>query len=327
MQDLTSAVNAKNGSFLGSVRSRDSADETRQTPKPGNARHTPVIGGQSPDGRGSPALTWLLALLDAAGSGPPGATVRQCPAHHDTAPSLSVGTGHDGKVLLHCHAGCTWQQVLTALALSPGFLRTPPPLRPATWANIYIPAIAFPPIEVRGGHPAGRGLRLAAVHDYGQHRLERWRHPATGAKDLRWFTIRDGVAIPGLFGTKVASLPLYREHEAKMAVATGEPVIVCESESSVDAFNKAGIYATTWAGGAGAPNLDRLAAVLVGANVVLVPDADPPGRECGRRIWDALHPVASSLRCILPGEGQDARDLLAAKGPLAFISGRQDHAG
>ncbi len=30
----------------------------------------------------------------------------RCPAHHDRNPSLSIKVGHDGRVLLHCHAGC-----------------------------------------------------------------------------------------------------------------------------------------------------------------------------------------------------------------------------
>jgi hypothetical protein len=29
-----------------------------------------------------------------------------CPAHHDRHPSLSIGIGKEGQVLLHCHAGC-----------------------------------------------------------------------------------------------------------------------------------------------------------------------------------------------------------------------------
>ena len=32
--------------------------------------------------------------------------VVRCPAHDDRNPSLSISTGKDGKVLLHCHAGC-----------------------------------------------------------------------------------------------------------------------------------------------------------------------------------------------------------------------------
>src|SRR5262249_32653904 len=42
-----------------------------------------------------------------------------CPAHHDRIPSLSVSEGDDGRVLLCCHAGCTFEQVVEALSLQP----------------------------------------------------------------------------------------------------------------------------------------------------------------------------------------------------------------
>jgi hypothetical protein len=38
-----------------------------------------------------------------------------CPAHHDTNASLSIRSGHDRKVLVHCHAGCEQAQVIGAL--------------------------------------------------------------------------------------------------------------------------------------------------------------------------------------------------------------------
>jgi DNA primase len=38
-----------------------------------------------------------------------------CPAHDDRHPSLSVGTGAEGRLLLHCFTGCPFAAVLTAL--------------------------------------------------------------------------------------------------------------------------------------------------------------------------------------------------------------------
>jgi putative DNA primase/helicase len=38
-----------------------------------------------------------------------------CPAHDDKTPSFKVSDGHDGKVLVHCFAGCTQQAVIDAL--------------------------------------------------------------------------------------------------------------------------------------------------------------------------------------------------------------------
>jgi hypothetical protein len=41
-----------------------------------------------------------------------------CPAHDDHTPSLMVGQGEDGKVLLHCHAGCEKPDILEAAGLT-----------------------------------------------------------------------------------------------------------------------------------------------------------------------------------------------------------------
>ena len=41
-----------------------------------------------------------------------------CPAHGDETPSLSIGAGDDGRVLIHCHAGCSAEQVVAAVGMS-----------------------------------------------------------------------------------------------------------------------------------------------------------------------------------------------------------------
>jgi hypothetical protein len=44
--------------------------------------------------------------------------IARCPAHADKAPSLSIRELDDGRVLLHCFAGCEVQSVLDATALT-----------------------------------------------------------------------------------------------------------------------------------------------------------------------------------------------------------------
>lgn len=43
--------------------------------------------------------------------------VARCPAHGDANPSLSVNRGEDGRILVHCHAGCSAQEVVEAMGL------------------------------------------------------------------------------------------------------------------------------------------------------------------------------------------------------------------
>jgi hypothetical protein len=51
-----------------------------------------------------------------------------CPAHNDRSPSLSIADGGDGKLLVHCHAGCEQVEVIDALrrlGLWPGQIEEP----------------------------------------------------------------------------------------------------------------------------------------------------------------------------------------------------------
>ena len=40
-----------------------------------------------------------------------------CPAHDDKSPSLSITETQDGKVLIHCHAGCSAGDIVEAVGL------------------------------------------------------------------------------------------------------------------------------------------------------------------------------------------------------------------
>lgn len=42
----------------------------------------------------------------------------RCPAHQDRSPSLSIGVAPDGRILLHCFAGCEPEAILAAVGLS-----------------------------------------------------------------------------------------------------------------------------------------------------------------------------------------------------------------
>ena len=59
------------------------------------------------------ALERLLAKLHSVTSTGSGYTAR-CPGHDDRQASLSLTEGDDGRVLLHCFAGCTTDEVVVA---------------------------------------------------------------------------------------------------------------------------------------------------------------------------------------------------------------------
>ncbi|MDN5918672.1 MAG: hypothetical protein L0I76_26845 [Pseudonocardia sp.] len=263
---------------------------------------------------------WFVALLDAVGSGPIGKRVRQCPGHGDGAPSLSVGRGEDGRVLLHCHAGCDTRKVLAALRCPMARLFKPATTTPVRFARMFCGGLTFPPLDMRGsGHPGGRGYRFESEHPYGDRWwLIRHRHPVTGAKELSWECRNpDGLRVPGLLGTPTAALPAYMAAEVGKAVAMGEPVLLVESESSVDALMRAGWYATTWAGGAASVQVRPLRAVLADyPHTVVIPDHDDPGLAA----LATLRTAGLAPHVLMPDPGEDARELLARVGPGAFRS-------
>lgn len=56
------------------------------------------------------------AIARALGGHRAGATwMARCPAHEDRLPSLAIRDGHDGRVLVRCHAGCPQREVIAAL--------------------------------------------------------------------------------------------------------------------------------------------------------------------------------------------------------------------
>ena len=59
----------------------------------------------------------LIARLEGVRTNGPGRWVARCPSHKDRSPSLSVAE-KEGRVLLHCFAGCGALDVLEAVGLS-----------------------------------------------------------------------------------------------------------------------------------------------------------------------------------------------------------------
>ncbi len=63
------------------------------------------------------SATALLDRLEGVKPTGPGRWVARCPAHEDKRPSLSIRELSDGRVLLHCFAGCEVQAVIGAIGL------------------------------------------------------------------------------------------------------------------------------------------------------------------------------------------------------------------
>lgn len=70
----------------------------------------------------------LISRLDKPKRTGNGTWLARCPAHEDRSPSLTVKECDDGRVLLHCFAGCEADAVVGAVGLGIADLFPPKPL-------------------------------------------------------------------------------------------------------------------------------------------------------------------------------------------------------
>ena len=107
-----------------------------------------------------------------------------------------------------------------------------------------------------------------------------------------------------------------------LAAADTEPIYVVEGEKDADRLVRAGLQATTNAGGAGKWQ-PGFAKFLAGRDVVVLPDADEPGRRHAGAVAASLHGTVRSVRLLeLPGlrEKGDVSDWLSAGGTIQELS-------
>jgi len=177
----------------------------------------------------------------------------KCPAHDDRNPSLSIREA-DGKVLLHCHAGCTQRDVIDALKAK------------GLWPKRQVT----------------QRRAIVATYDYGDE-AGNVLYQVVRTEPKGFFQRRsDGHG--GWINKKSKRQVLYHLRE----IVEAPIVFVVEGEKDVETLRDQGFVATTNAGGAEVPWLPEFTEALAGREVILIPDNDRPGRERAARIARAL---------------------------------------
>ena len=135
----------------------------------------------------------------------------RCPVHDDKTNSLSISEGKDGTVLLHCHAGCGTESILSAVGLGFRDLYSESPEEAASEAK--------PVKEAEYSYFDPEGIEIL--------RKVRMRRP-DGSKSFFWQRLENDVWISG---RGEISPPLY----GTFSVHEGdEIIIVAEGEKDCD---------------------------------------------------------------------------------------------
>ena len=220
----------------------------------------------------------------------------RCPAHEDQNASLSISTGRDG-LLLKCHAGCTFENIIAALGIKP--------------AELFF--------KNNAAKKSGK-LNLVETYAYraadGKLRFEVCRYDP---KDFR--QRRPNPAAPGKWIWKLDGVELvpYRLQELITAAKAGETVFIAEGEKDVAALVANGFNATCNAGGAGKWQ-DNFAEYFNGVKSVrIIADKDAPGRKHAVAVAASIKGKVSSVKVFeLPDTTgktvKDAHDFFAAGG-------------
>jgi KaiC/GvpD/RAD55 family RecA-like ATPase len=211
-----------------------------------------------------------------------------CPYHEDKSPSLSIGEGDDGRVLVHCHAGC--ENVFERL-LDDGHIE-----RPRSTRAEAEPEARYQYVDA-SGTLAYEVVRLPA-------KQFRARRPTD---DGSWtWDVPEDLRVP------------YRLPEVLQA----SQVFIVEGEKDADTLANHGYVATTNPFGAGKWR-SQYNPHFSGRNVIIVPDNDEPGRKHAEAVRQQLEPVAASVRILtlagaVPEKG-DVSDLIDADGIASFV--------
>jgi putative DNA primase/helicase len=207
----------------------------------------------------------------------------RCPAHKDDTASLKLDEGTDGRVLLHCHAGCDTNEILSRVGLSitdlfpkEGRMNTEP-------TKVY-------QYKDEGG---GVLFEVCRYELDGGKKTFRQRH-MNGSDEYKWNL--DGVRrVP--YG-----LPQL------LKAPPDKPIFIVEGEKDVQRLFKERLVATTNPGGAGKWR-DEYNEPLRGRQVVVLPDNDPPGKAHAEAVARSLQGCARSVKILALPELREKGDV------------------
>jgi len=222
----------------------------------------------------------------------------KCPAHDDGEASLSVAPGTEQPVVMFCHAQCTTEDILTAFGIDwadiSAEMEETTPTMPSMRFNGTAPTEASALYQYRNEH--GRVIfEVARFEPVGQRKTFRQRRPVAGG----WEWNLQGI-----------DRVLYRLPEVIECIAAGSTIYLVEGEKDVETLVRLGLCATCNSGGAGKWE-EQYTAALAGADVVIIADADEPGRAHARAVKEFLVEAGCTVEIRESAYEKDITDHLA----------------
>lgn len=210
----------------------------------------------------------------------------RCPCHDDKQASLTITKGRR-SALLHCHAGCNFEDIIQSVGLKK--------------QDLYFEE--RPPGSSWRAYVEGREhKRIEAVYNYVSSSNGKYTFTKIRMQDKRMIygVLCNGRFTYGLGGKHRKDLKsVYGDLKAlNKAIAEGKPIFVPEGEKDVDTLTKRGYTATTY----GAVNdwQSEFATLFKGAEVYILADNDEPGRRVANTILSDLKGIAKSAKVIVP---------------------------
>jgi hypothetical protein len=199
--------------------------------------------------------------------------IAKCPAHEDRVASLSISESKsDGRVLLHCHAGCMKESVLAAAGLE--------------MRDLFPDASSAPRIVAEYNYLDECGQLLFQVVRFNPKDFRQCRPDGNGGRSWNLNGVR----------RVLYDLP---------DVLKAKSVLVCEGEKDCGVAHELGLVATCNPGGAGKWR-PEYSETLRGKRVAIISDADEPGRKHAKTVAASLYGKAATVKVLeLPG----AKDL------------------
>lgn len=210
----------------------------------------------------------------------------RCPCHDDKQASLTITKG-SRSALIHCHAGCNFEDIIQKVGLKK--------------QDLYFEE--RPPGSSWRAYVEGREhKRIEAVYNYVSSSNGEYTFTKIRMQDKRMIygVLCNGRFTYGLGGKHRKDLKsVYGELKAlNKAIAEGRPVFIPEGEKDVDTLTKRGYTAITY-GGVNDWQSD-FATLFKGAEVYILADNDEPGCKVANTILSDLKEIAKSARVIVP---------------------------